>query len=303
MIDAFASEPHYADHIRPIWDALPERGTWVTDNRAFTRTTMVASYRDLWMVSNRLPGVRHVLVEHGAGQTYGRSNPSYSGGRDRGSVGLFICPNRAVADRNRAAYPHAEAVAVGAPSLDAQHRHPASVGGAVAISFHWDCTLVPESRSAFRHYKPVLRHLARTYPDLIGHAHPRAFRALAPIYEAAGITPVQRWSDVLDQAGVYVCDNSSTLYEFASTGRPVVVLNAPWYRRGVEHGLRFWSEADVGLQVDDPVDLPDAIERARADPPPIRRRREEIVEQVYGVTDGKAAQRAAAAITAWEGAA
>jgi UDP-N-acetylglucosamine:LPS N-acetylglucosamine transferase len=97
---------------------------------------------------------------------------------------------------------------------------------------------------------------------------------------------------------VYVCDNSSTIYEFAATGRPVVVLNGPHYRRDVHHGLRFWDAADVGIQVDHPRDLPDAIEEALRDPEPRRRAREAALGIVYAHRTG-AAQRAAAALTDW----
>ena len=57
------------------------------------------------------------------------------------------------------------------------------------------------------------------------------------------------FDEVMERSTLYICDNSSTLYEFASTGRPVVVLNAPWFRRDIEHGLRFWEHADVGVSV------------------------------------------------------
>jgi hypothetical protein len=54
--------------------------------------------------------------------------------------------------------------------------------------------------------------------------------------------------EVQRRAAVYVCDNSSSMYEFAATGRPVVVLDLPegrikgiGYRRNINHGLRFWD--------------------------------------------------------------
>ena len=59
---------------------------------------------------------------------------------------------------------------------------------------------------------------------------PEPPREAIRFYEAHGIEYVPDFDDVLRRADVYACDNSSTLYEFASTGRPVVVLNAPWYR-------------------------------------------------------------------------
>jgi CDP-glycerol glycerophosphotransferase (TagB/SpsB family) len=140
-----------------------------------------------------------------------------------------------------------------------------------------------------------LRDLADRY-EVIGHGHPRIWPVLEPQYRRFGIEPVAEFDDVMARAAVYVCDNSSTIYEFASTDRPVVVLNAPWYRREVEHGLRFWSLIP-GEQVAGPEELPRAIDRALAEDPYAERRRE-VVAEVYAYTDGKAAARAADAIRA-----
>jgi hypothetical protein len=78
------------------------------------------------------------------------------------------------------------------------------------------------------------------------------------------------------------------LYEFASTGRPVVVMNAPQYRRDVHHGLRFW-DYPPGLQVDRPEQLADTIARALSDPEPARALRAAAVAETYAYTDGRAA--------------
>jgi glycosyltransferase involved in cell wall biosynthesis len=117
-------------------------------------------------------------------------------------------------------------------------------------------------------------------------------------YARAGIPVVEEFPDVMRQADVYACDNSSTLYEFASTGRPVVVLNAPWYRRTVEHGLRFWSAANVGVQCDDPADLSSAILRALMDDQPHQVAREAALDVAYAYRSG-AAQRAAEELEQW----
>ena len=100
---------------------------------------------------------------------------------------------------------------------------------------------------------------------------------------------------MLDRADLLVGDNTSALYEFASTGRPVVVMNAPQYRRDVHHGLRFW-DYPPGLQVDRPEQLADTIARALSDPEPARAVRAAAVAETYAYTDGRAAERAVAAI-------
>ena len=83
-----------------------------------------------------------------------------------------------------------------------------------------------------------------------------------------------------------------------STGRPVIVLNRPEYRREVEHGLRFWEAAGVGVNVDSPADLDAAIVRAVEDPPDVAAAREAALDIVYSPRSGGAAI-AAAAIVDW----
>lgn len=317
ILDAFCSSLVYLAHLAPIWAALPhahvtpgdfwttnpevEEAAWAHGIEARlvnapggTGPIMVASWVDLRAAPHRPV----IFVEHGAGQTYrDMPHPSYAGGGGRERVCLFICPSKRVVALNRATYPQTPAVAVGCPALDRWHAGAeTSVPMAVAISFHWPCSVAPEAGSAFDFYARALSELAGTFDEVIGHAHPRIFAELAPRYEASGIEPVASFGEVLRRAAVYAVDNSSTLYEFASLARPVVVLNAPWFRRDVEHGLRFWEMADVGVQVDEPGDLVDGVKLALADPPVIRMRRDEITSAVYAACDGHAADRAARAI-------
>ena len=106
------------------------------------------------------------------------------------------------------------------------------------------------------------------------------------------------FADVCRRADVYITDNSSTLFEFAATGRPVVVLNAPEFRRNVNHGLRFWEAATVGVQVDHPRDLVAAVASALEDPEPSQNAREAALAIVYTYRSG-GASRAAAALSDW----
>ena len=264
--------------------------------------TLVASYTDLRTA--RLGQGRIVLAQHGAGQSYGgdpRStrNPAYPGGDDNDAVGLFLVPNEHAAARWRARYPDAAVAVVGSPRLDTlPHRQidPTSPHPIVAVSFHWDARTSPEASSAFAWYRRILAPLAQRY-KVIGHGHPRR-SDLARVYRTLGIEYVRDFDEVCRRADVYVCDNSSTLFEFASTGRPVVVLNAPWYRKDVYHGLRFWDAADVGVNVDDPAATLPAVECALADREEQRERRERALSIVYTYRRA-AARRAAEAIREW----
>jgi hypothetical protein len=327
VIDFYASEPHFASHLAPTWRALPAaaRGSFFVAKAiaghaarlgvdgvavGWTRgevplpagdgPTVVAGYGDLKRA--RIAGrTRLALAQHGAGQSYGADpkiarHHSYAGGEDCDDVTLFLVPNDHAAARFHQAYPAAAVEIVGSPVLDELPRGP-SEPGPPALGWHWDCTLGTETASAFREYTSVLRSVARAFPGVLGHGHPRR-RDLSSWYRGAGIEYVPDFVDVCARASVYVCDNSSTLFEFAATGRPVVVVNSRRYRPDREHGLRFWAAAGVGIQVDRPADLVDAIRRAVADPPEIAAARRAALELVYQPLAGGPAL-AAAALQRW----
>ena len=292
QLDVIASRPQYSAHLAPVLAALPPKRLGGGHGSA----VIVCSASDLARAVQA--GYERVAyLEHGIGQTYG-ATPGYPGGRGRQHVGLFLSPNDHAAARDRAAYPGARVEVVGDPVVATLPRREPGPP-AVAVSFHWDCTLVPEARSALRHYRAALRPLAARYP-LLGHAHPRAVGRLEPLWRSLGVEWVPSWHDVLRRADAYVCDNSSTIYEFASTGRPVVVLNAPWYRRHVEHGLRFWQAATVGVQVDQPGDLEAGVAQALEDRPEQQHLRQAALGIVYAHPHDAAA-RAAAALEDWLG--
>ena len=165
------------------------------------------------------------------------------------------------------------------------------------MSTHWECHIAPETRSALRHFRSGLAELAKSH-SVIGHCHPRARGWAEPIFRGLGIEFVSSFDEVCRRADLYVCDNSSSMYEFAATGRPVVVLNAPWYRREVNFGLRFWDAARVGLQCDEPAQLVETVIAALEDTTPARSDREAAVAIAYAFRSG-AAQRAADAIVKW----
>lgn len=324
-VDAWADYPHYLDHLAPVWLALPEtmRGRfyvpstlaararalgvtpttvapWRPPAIRFTRTgapVLTASYagaRD-WAPSRR----PIVLLNHGAGQTYATSHPSYSGGRGRRHVALFLEPGPHAAEATRAAYPDAQVVEVGCAKLDAWHVAPAKPRGTrpvVALSTHWNCRVTPETRGTLDEWAAQLPELAAGPWDLIAHAHPLEERARA-VFEAAGIEFVADFEEVMRRADVYVCDNSSTLFEFASLGRPVVCINGSRYRRDIHHGLRFW-DAVPGLQAETAHPIGPVIEWALLDPPEVRADRAHAVGRAYVACDGRAAERAADAIVA-----
>jgi glycosyltransferase involved in cell wall biosynthesis len=265
---------------------------------------VVASGNDLATASRTRRTI--AVFEHGAGQVYdvpAKRHRSYAGGRGRAKASMFLCPSERVAAENSATYPAIPCVVVGSPRVDVLRRIERTPGPTtVAIGFHWRCRVCPEAGTALDHYRQHLAALrVRLGVDgieLIGHGHPRAAAELAPLYAKAGVEWVPSFEDVVARASVYVADNSSTIFEAAACDIPVVLLNCPQYRRDVNHGLRFWDEADVGVQVDGPEGLVDGIMAALADPPKQARQRLWTTQRVYGDVDGKAAQRAAEALRA-----
>jgi CDP-glycerol glycerophosphotransferase (TagB/SpsB family) len=158
----------------------------------------------------------------------------------------------------------------------------------VAIAFHWDCRLLPETRSAFTHYSKGLKDAVASFRaqgwQVLGHSHPRCQRRLQRFWETLGVEWVETSADIFDRASVLVTDSPSLTAEFMSLDRPVLALNAPWYRREVSHGERFWDWPLHYIE-DAPELAQTALEGLQsADWHP------------YAYADGKAAQRASDAI-------
>jgi hypothetical protein len=296
MIDFYASERHYFDHIVPVWNALDpkDRGRFIVSNEQIytyardkgQRTligepdktlTLVASYGDYKKTKGPV-----VYMEHGIGHSYSNDHPSYAGGQGKDRVVLFLCQHSLTAEKNKKTYPNAQTAIIGTPKLDTIK--PRGIeGNTVAVSWHWDCQVAPETRSSLPHFKSILAQL-RKAPDinLIGHAHPRVTfnRIVQKLYQDLRIPYVHNFEDVIEQADIYIIDNSSTAYEFSAAGRPVIHLNAPWYRKDVNHGIRFWDYLP-GPTVDKPADVLPLVRQILKDPTLYEDQRKAVVEALY----------------------
>lgn len=319
-VDFLAWAPHFLDHLLPVFRALPEerRGTFYVgpdlmqyakaqglDAKRYTATggdnlTVVSAYGDLGRALRMGENRRMILMEHGAGHTYKMPHSSYAGaGALRDRVSLFLSTNEQVYRANKVNWPDTPNVICGCPKLDKWNKvlerpHTRTSPPTVAISFHWDCQVISETRTSFPFYRGALQALNRKY-KLIGHAHPRIWGRVARTYKEFGIEAVRSFDKVMERADLYIIDNSSTLYEFAYLDRPVVVLNCPWYRRNVHHGLRFWKHSDVGVNCERVDDLLPSVALALTDPPEQQEKRRRAVEYVYPIR-GNAAEVAAEAI-------
>ena len=236
---------------------------------------VTCAYGDMLAAYKIRPQRPFILMEHGVGLSF--NNPGYAGGLGlRRHVALFLVPNEHTRAMNARVLPLTPQAIVGTPKLDEWASRaafgPGSPDGGskpprstarpvVCISFHWNgAHVAPEAGNAFAHYAGILADLAKAETfTLIGHGHPK-FPALEQEFQARGIEFVSDFREVMQRADLYINDSSSTLYEFLVTGKPVIILNSPQFRRNVHHGIRFWEYTDVGPQVNQPAELMPAIE-------------------------------------------
>lgn len=281
MLAILARKPHYLDHLQPIWDLVPDELKWTGAWEQHGEPTLLVAG-----ASDVRHGRPYVYVEHGSGQSYvGADSASYSGGSHHDACVLFVAPNEQVADRWALRYPGTPVAIVGCPKLDKYHTGYTPPERTVAITFHWDCQLVPETRSAWPHYREDIYRAVLAWRhqgwNVLGHSHPRYAHVLKPAWERLRV----EWTDdPLRDASVLVADNTSMIAEFLSCGRPVVALNAPWYRRDVHHGHRFW-DLDVTY-------AETALEASRI----VLGELPAPTSHPYAFADGRASERAAQAI-------
>lgn len=269
---AIASQVHYADHINATFRNLPHesQGSWHVGKTANDRQippddiVLVAGHADIERAQNH----RTVYIEHGAGQSYVgvKENAAwcYHGSEHPLNVVGYISPRKAVADSwGRPAF------ACGAPICDSYELVTWNPNPIAVLCFHWDGSRVcPEAGSAVEHYGDALDDVVAALrgQGFIVHAcvHPRD-PFCAAMWKRLGVEVIDA-DEARRSADLIIADNSSLMYELAYLGRGVVSLNAPWYRRDVDHGLRFWS-AVPGLAVDDPDELIDIIKHHGLDLP------------------------------------
>ena len=308
-VDFFASHPHYIDHAAPVFRALgetagafrvPDHLTRYLERYGIENTPtdpgnplVFLSYGEL----SRLPrNAGLIFLAHGAEQPYdGKAHlpriPSLK----------LVLTNPTSAPLLKRGNQQAEVVSVGCPKLDRYHgrefpRHDPPV---ICFSHHWNQRSKPETASGWEWSREAIEQFAKsTDYTVVIHKHPADRRDIEGWAKRIGCEFISEFSDVLETADLYVCDNSSTLYEFAATDRPVVCLSPPFYRRDRHHGLRFW-DAMPGIDCGVIAHLPAVIDEALADSDHRKAQRKAAVHAAYGEVDGKATERAADAIRAW----
>jgi len=331
QLDFFARRAHYLDHMAPVYRALPDarRGVFTVPEELYgyarrelgdtaaielydgetprgDSPILVASYGDISRAARTPRKIVH--MEHGTGHAFGTAAYPNAPKGKRDLIDLFLAPNDYTA-RLIKSVRSARCEVIGTPKMDDwvnpiftnnmvalnsyPHRYPGDIPPVVAIAFHWGDRHAkpPEAGSAWEHYKEILPALRERY-IVIGHGHPLAAETYKKEFERLGIEWVGDFRHVMLRADVYVNDLSSTLYEFLLTGKPVVVLNAPWFRRDIHWGIRFWDYSDVGINVESPDYLIKAIDTTLEHGSICARERRQAVKDLYPYA-GHSAQRAA----------
>lgn len=311
MISVWCLKHPYLDHLQPIWEAIPaERRDWVyvsDECWAYAESLGLRPRRfreylrqpgPMLIFSRaevrRMPaGVPIVFAEHGVGPNYGGKSHLDRLREQWANRMTALLTTPAQAPAHERLFPGRVHV-VGCPKLDRWHgfHKGRSEPPTVAFSHHWEQRIYPETRSAWPWDAEAWeRVIASGRYTMLGHKHPGDPRDIEGWCREHGVEFVSRFDEIMERADLFVADNTSTLYEFAATDRPVVVLSPPWYRRDVHHGVRFWEHIP-GVECAVPEHLEACIEEALEDMPARRLIREQAVTAVYGPLDGRATERA-----------
>lgn len=315
-LDLYATEYYYLDHMASVYSALEphEQGTvftltkWAKRARewgltnlvtAKTRTQLAAKLRQHPLNPTltasfanfrdcRKAGRRSPTLIHGQGSA-GNSAPTWHKHKDQVECMLVPAPW----GRTGLDLPVYECG--GQPKLD---RHlnstpPVTDRPRVGLSFRWR-----ESTSALSHYLPGLPKFLELCDmmgiEVVGHGHPRIFEGeLRPLWKKFRVTRTADFEKILSNCHAYVADCSSTIFEFASLDRPVVLMDCPKYRK-CKFPPRF-THRQVGLETKGPEELFETIMLALADPMEIALNRRAVVDELFSTQrhDGRASHRAA----------
>lgn len=310
-IDFYASRPNYIDHLAPIWHkggAIRDRfgvanqrlaeyaaeqdiSAEVIEPKRLANPTVVAGYRDTRRLRNQI-----IYLEHGVGQSYGDQHPAYSGGTGRGHIGLLLVPN----ERSKGEHPNAKVV--GMPKLDEVFQRAIvkmNYPSIVCVSFHWRCRISPYAGTLFDYYKSGVLELAEHYDKTILHAHPLIADEVERWAKETEIEFEPSFRSVLDRADVYCVDNSSTLWEFAATGKPSLALGHPMWQAAPQLWPRFNCDMLPGLEITNPADLVDAVSWSIENYRDLQIAALRPLANVFTYLDGSSTERALSAIISY----
>ncbi len=125
--------------------------------------------------------------------------------------------------------------------------------------------------------------------------HESLYRSLAAKYPGTEIFPGNisrgKFYSLIRDCGVFVHFGSNAALEAMIINRPVLTMNLLKDVYVVNHWLKTMGYEDAAVGVDYGGDISGALRRALGDEPAMRKRRQEIVWELCGSIDGKAAGR------------
>lgn len=278
----------------PILRALPAalRGEIHTDHpgalaelAAHKGPVLTASHADMVKVRHRLRRPI-VLMDHGAGQTYGAGD-GYADSGDKRGCALYLAPGpHALAEHNRR-HVGVPGVCIGFPLREeyaalraGRQPNPTPV---VALGWHWDCRVTEATKATWPWWLQAACTLQGVH--VLGHGHPREWGKLAPKYAELGVEATPYFWEVIKRADLLLVDNSSIAFEALAVGLPVLLLDSPDYQ--YNGALRFGDVGRMFPRCCEPEQLQERVDMMlrSADPMP---RREEILSAVYFPEEGGA---------------
>ena len=326
VLDFLARRPYFLDHLLPIWEALSpaERGTfYVADNMMEIAAgrgieteknqpyrddptkedcgdcghnhILTCAYGDAVRAANFDNKRKVILMEHGIGLTFGRG--AYADGLgQRKKIDFFPVPNEHTKNKCHPELKDKPHPIVGMPKLDKwagefSKPHPMTDKPVIGIAFHHgDKNTGPrETGSAWEHYIDALPELSKKY-NLLLHIHPMAnpYYVYGELINQAEFT--KDFNEVMHRADIFIGDCGSAPYEFLVTGKPVILLNAPWFDKKKTYGLRFWDYTNIGIQVEHSSGLDAAIQRTIENPGEYELARRQAVHDLFPYL-GKSTER------------
>lgn len=321
--DFLARQGYLLDHLAPLWNELPEdqRGEFfVLGSRAQelaesrlkggkvrdyldegpcgSNHIIVASYGD--SIRAKTDPKRHViLMEHGIGLTFGKA--AYADGLgQRALCSLIPVQSQYIANKVHPDLKHIPHPIIGVPKLDKWFKPRVDPimpkKPTIAFAFHHGDKFSRPGGigSAWEHYVDMFPLLPLQY-RWIFHAHPASNPRLLESLKNWGLEYVEDLETVFNQADILINDCGSSAYEFCTTGKPVILLNAPWFDKKTQYGIRFWDYANIGHQVEGPDQLESIVDRVVQNPQEHLTNRNRMMHDLmpYG---GMSTQRAIAQI-------
>lgn len=310
VIDFLARQAYYVDHLYPVYAALPAdaRGVFYalgedTKNKLLklgvpahqmreyqeggalgSQTILTASYGDAVRALNSGADRSVILMEHGVGLTFGKA--AYADGvGSRIHLRMIPVQNQYVANKVHPEVQHIPHPVVGVPKLDSWKdvAFKKQTSPLIVFAFHHgDKNSRPaEVGSAWEWYYKYLPTLAEKYRIAV-HYHPssQGREEFSNLIQRSGIQFIDTFDEVMDSAALLVNDCGSAAYEFCVTGKPVVLMNAPWFDHKKNWGIRFWDYKDIGLHVNNPEELPDVLAQTLSTDPQ-RLQRERAVRELF----------------------